>query len=38
MCGLDLLDDSDWHVWDLGPSAYTLLPRATMLADIWAQE
>lgn len=38
MCGLDLLDDSNWHVWDLGPSAYSLLPRATMLAEIRVRE
>jgi Plasmid pRiA4b ORF-3-like protein len=33
MQGLDLVDKSDWHVWTVGPSALSLLPRATMLAD-----
>ncbi|MGV9799602.1 plasmid pRiA4b ORF-3 family protein [Mycobacterium sp. NPDC003449] len=38
MRGLDLIGTSSWRAWDLGPSAYTLLPRSTMLAEIWARE
>jgi hypothetical protein len=35
MKGLDLLDNADWHAWTSGAAALTLLPRATMLAEIW---
>jgi hypothetical protein len=35
MEGLDLMDNSDWHAWTVGPSARSLLPRASMLAEIW---
>lgn len=38
MEGLDLIDNADWRVWALGPSALSLLPGATMLADIYAAE
>ncbi|UQX12089.1 plasmid pRiA4b ORF-3 family protein [Candidatus Mycobacterium methanotrophicum] len=33
MRGLDLIDDTNWHAWTLGPSARSLLPRASMLAE-----
>ena len=36
MRGLDLIDDSDWHAWTVGPSARSLLPHAKMLAEILA--
>lgn len=36
MEGLDLLDDSNWHAWTAGPSARSLLPRASMLAEFLA--
>jgi hypothetical protein len=36
MEGLDLIDNSNWHAWAAGPSAESLLTRASMLADIWA--
>lgn len=32
---LDLVD-GDWSLWRAGPSALTLLPRATALAHLWA--
>jgi hypothetical protein len=35
MEGLDLIDSADWHAWVTGASALSLLPRATMLAEIW---
>ena len=35
MEGLDLIDSADWHAWATGASALSLLPRATMLAEIW---
>jgi hypothetical protein len=35
MKGLDLIDSADWYVWTAGPAALSLLPRATMLAEIW---
>jgi Plasmid pRiA4b ORF-3-like protein len=38
MEGLDLIDNSDWLAWTVGPSARSLLPRAGMLAEIWANE
>jgi hypothetical protein len=38
MEGLDLIDNSDWLVWTAGPSARSLLPRAGMLAEIWAND
>jgi hypothetical protein len=34
---LDLLA-GDWTTWEAGPSARTLLPRATALADLWTRE
>jgi hypothetical protein len=34
--GLDLLDTSNGPVWAAGPSARSLLPGATMLAEIWS--
>jgi hypothetical protein len=38
MEGLDLIDHSDWRAWKVGPSGRSLLPRATMLAEIWAND
>jgi hypothetical protein len=38
MQALDLVDKSDWHAWTAGPSALSLLPRATMLAEILAYD
>ncbi|BBY07089.1 hypothetical protein MNVI_24070 [Mycobacterium noviomagense] len=38
MEGLDLLDNSNWGDWTAGPSSLSLLPRASMLADIWAND
>jgi hypothetical protein len=35
MKGLDLIDNANWHVWTTGPAALSLLPGATMLAQIW---
>jgi len=35
MKGLDLIDDANWRVWSIGAAARSLLPRATMLAEIW---
>jgi len=35
MKGLDLIDNADWHVWTTGAAARSLLPGATMLAEIW---
>jgi hypothetical protein len=35
MKGLDLIDNADWRVWTTGAAARSLLPRATMLAEIW---
>ncbi len=35
MTGLDLIDHPNWHVWTTGAAALSLLPRATMLAEIW---
>jgi hypothetical protein len=37
MKGLDLID-SNWHSWRVGRSAQSLLPRATLLAEIWADD
>jgi Plasmid pRiA4b ORF-3-like protein len=34
MNGLDLIDNPDWRVWAIGPAALSLLPGATMLAQI----
>jgi hypothetical protein len=34
---LDLLA-GDWKTWEAGPSARTLLPRVTTLADLWTRE
>jgi hypothetical protein len=33
---LDLVE-GDWRTWQAGPSARTLLPRATALADMWSR-
>ncbi|MGZ8748525.1 MAG: plasmid pRiA4b ORF-3 family protein, partial [Mycobacterium sp.] len=38
MTGLDLIDSENWRVWALGPAALSLLPGATMLAEIWTNE
>ena len=38
MMGLDLIDNADWHAWTIGASALSLLPGATMLAEIWTNE
>jgi hypothetical protein len=38
MKGLDLIDDTNWHTWTLGPSARSLLPRASMLAELWTND
>lgn len=38
MEGLDLIDNSDWVAWTAGPSAQSLLPRASMLAEIWTTD
>lgn len=38
MEGLDLIDNSDWLLWKVGPAALSLLPRATMLAEMWADD
>ena len=35
MKGLDLIDNADWRVWASGPAALSLLPGATMLAEVW---
>jgi hypothetical protein len=35
MKGLDLIDNANWHAWTTGAAALSLLPRATMLAEIW---
>jgi hypothetical protein len=36
--GLDLIDNANWHAWTIGAAARSLLPRATMLAEIWTNE
>ena len=38
MTGLDLIDDSNRRAWTIGPSAWTLLPRTTMLVDMPTDE
>jgi hypothetical protein len=38
MEGLDLIDTSNRHAWTVGPSAQSLLPGATMLAEIFAHD
>lgn len=38
MRGLDLIDDANRHAWTVGTSARFLLPRATMLAEIWTND
>jgi hypothetical protein len=38
MDGLDLIDNADWHAWATGASALSLLPGATMLAEIWTAD
>jgi hypothetical protein len=35
MKGLDLIDNPDWRVWTAGTAALSLLPGATMLAEVW---
>jgi hypothetical protein len=35
MNGLDLIENVTWRVWAAGAAALSLLPRATMLAEIW---
>jgi hypothetical protein len=35
MEALDLIDRDGWDAWQLGPSARSLLPGASMLADVW---
>jgi hypothetical protein len=35
MKGLDLIESVNWRVWTTGAAALSLLPRATMLAEIW---
>ena len=35
LAGLDLIE-TRWPIWRAGPSARTLLPRATALADLWS--
>jgi hypothetical protein len=35
MKGLDLIDNAYWRAWATGASALSLLPGATMLAEIW---
>ena len=35
MKGLDLIDTANWHAWTIGAAALSLLPGATMLAEIW---
>jgi hypothetical protein len=38
MEGPDLIDTSNWDVWTIGRSAQSLLPRASMLAEIFAHD
>jgi hypothetical protein len=38
MNGLDLIDNPNWRVWTAGAAARSLLPGATMLAEIWTNE
>jgi hypothetical protein len=35
MKGLDLIENVNWSVWAAGAAARSLLPGATMLAEIW---
>jgi hypothetical protein len=35
MKGLDLIDNHNWHTWTAGAAALSLLPGATMRAEIW---
>ena len=37
LTALDLVA-GDWRIWRAGPSARTLLPRATRLAHIWSRD
>ena len=37
MKGLDLIDNANWNAWTCGAAALSLLPRATMLAEIWTK-
>ncbi len=36
MSELDLIDETNWRLWAIGTSGLSLLPRATMLAQIWS--
>jgi hypothetical protein len=38
MTALDLIDRPHWHVWATGPAALSLLPGASLLAEIWTNE
>jgi hypothetical protein len=38
MRGLDLIDNADWRVWTIGAAGRSLLPGATMLAEIWTND
>ncbi len=38
MEALDLVDKSAWHAWTAGRSALSLLPRATLLAEIFGSD
>lgn len=38
MRGLDLIDNTDLRAWATGASALSLLPGATMLAEIWTND
>jgi hypothetical protein len=35
MKGLDLIDSANWRVWTAGAAALSLLPGATLLAEVW---
>jgi hypothetical protein len=38
MKGLDLIDNANRHALTTGAAALSLLPRATMLAEIWTND
>lgn len=38
MQALDLIDKTDWHAWTASRSALSLLPRATLLAEVFAHD
>ncbi|TPG34187.1 plasmid pRiA4b ORF-3 family protein [Mycolicibacterium hodleri] len=38
MSVLDLIDNANWRVWTIGASARSLLPGATMLAEVWSND